>query len=61
MLQLHVRSAPFWHNARLLLTVHNALDADYDDPGIKQADGLRFAPLLPQDGRSGWLGVEWQL
>ena len=39
----------------LRLTVNNLFDADYEHPGVRSADGVNFARLLPQPGRAAYL------
>lgn len=54
-------SVPFWQqHASVHMSLRNAFDTEYDDPGIKQADGVRFAPLLPQPGRSYNIALDLQ-
>jgi outer membrane receptor protein involved in Fe transport len=46
--------------ASLQLTVDNLLDSQYQHPGVRQADGARYARVLPQPGRSLFLRLVYR-
>ena len=45
----------FGHGVAAQFIVNNLFNANYSDPGVAAADGVRFASSVPQPGRSAFL------